>query len=98
MKQIVFCFTLLLAAVLLAQQQAKPPPPTPPTFSQPQTMSGQLPSLRAEPSLAGTNVDAKANGHSVGLGGRVDTMAKHDGCIAQANSASGRLWTRSKAR
>ena len=63
MKQIVFCFTLLLAALPLAQQQAKPPPPTPPPI-------GPQPEI-----WAGTNVDAIANDLSGVLSGSVYAVA-----------------------
>ena|SRR5215469_380612 len=64
-----------------------------------QTMSDQqvegeiLQQFREEPSLADTNVDARANDNSVVLTGSVDTMAQHDLAvqIAQANAGERKI-------
>jgi glucose/arabinose dehydrogenase len=73
-----------------APREQTPAPQAPP----PQTMSNQqvegqiLERLRAEPSLAATNVDVKVDENSVVLTGSVDTVAQHDLAIriAQANA------------
>jgi BON domain len=45
--------------------------------------------LRAEPTLSGTNVDARVDDNSVVLTGSVDTMAQHDLAIRIAQSNAG---------
>jgi len=52
-----------------------------------------LQQFREEPSLADTNVDARANDNSVVLTGSVDTMAQHDLAvqIAQANAGERKI-------
>jgi BON domain len=62
-----------------------PPPEAMPS----QRVEGQIvDQLRAEPTLSGTNVDAKVNDNSVVLTGTVDTVEQRDLAIriAQANA------------
>src|SRR5215469_12064240 len=68
------------------------PPDTqapPPEAMSSQRVEGQIvDQLRAEPTLSGTNIDAKVNENSVVLTGNVDTIEQHDLAlrIAQANA------------
>ena len=61
----------------------------------PQTMSNErvegqiVKQLGAEPSLSGTNIDARANDNSVVLTGNVDTMAQHDLAVRIARANAG---------
>jgi osmotically-inducible protein OsmY len=55
-----------------------------------QQVEGQILSqLRAEPSLSGTNVDAKVDDNSVVVTGNVHTIQQHDLAIAIARSNAG---------
>ena len=58
------------------------PPDTqapPPRAMSSQRVEGQIvDQLRAEPTLSGTNIDAKVNDNSVVLTGSVDTVEQHD--------------------
>lgn len=64
-----------------------------------QTMSSQrvegqiLQQFRAEPTLSGTNIDARVDDNSVVLSGNVDTLAQHDLAIqiAQSNAGNRRI-------
>ena len=63
-------------------------PPAQETSSQ--RVEGQiLDQLRAEPSLSGTNIDARVDDNSVVLTGNVDTLAQHDLAIQVAQSSAG---------
>jgi hypothetical protein len=83
------------------REQMPPDTQAPP----PQTMSrerveGQiLKQLREEPSLSGTNIDARADDNSVVLTGSVDTMTQHDVAvrIAQSNAGNRKVVDRIKA-
>lgn len=48
-----------------------------------------LQQFRVEPSLSGTNIDARANNDSVVLTGTVDTVAQHNDAVRIAQSNSG---------
>ena len=66
-----------------------------------QRVEGQiLDQLRAEPTLSGTNIDARVNGNSVVLSGNVDTLAQHDLAIqiAQSNAGNRRIVDRIKVK
>ncbi len=71
-----------------------------------QTMSSQqvegqiLQQFRDEPTLSGTNIDAKVNDHSVVLSGNADSLAQHDLAIqiAQANAGNRRVVDRIKVK
>ena len=73
------------------QQQIPPDTQAPP----PQTMSSQqvegqiLNRLKEEPSLSGTNIDARVDDTSVVLTGTVDTIAEHDLAVRIAQSNAG---------
>jgi osmotically-inducible protein OsmY len=60
-----------------------------------QTMSSQqvegqiLQQFREEPTLSGTNIDAKVNDSSVVLSGNADSLAQHDLAIQIAQSNAG---------
>jgi hypothetical protein len=77
--------------------QAKPgaqiPPDTqapPPEQMSSRQVEGQtVNSLRAEPALRGTNIDAEVNDTSVVLKGSVDTMTQHDLALRIAKSHAG---------
>jgi hypothetical protein len=83
-------------------QQMPPDTHAPPA----QTMSSQkvegqiLQQLRAEPTLSGTNIDARVNDNSVVLSGNVDTLAQHDLAIqiAQSNASNRRIVDRIKVK
>jgi BON domain len=61
----------------------------------PQAMSSQrveaqiVQQLRAEPSLSGTNVDARVDDNSVVLTGNVDSLRQHDVAVDIAQSNAG---------
>jgi hypothetical protein len=83
-------------------QQMPPDTQAPPA----QTMSSErvegqiLQQLRAEPTLSGTNIDARVNNNSVVLSGNVDTLAQHDLAIqiAQSNAGSRRIVDKIKVK
>jgi hypothetical protein len=55
-----------------------------------QRVEGQiLDQLKAEPTLAGTNVDAQVDDNSVVLTGSVDTLTQHDLAVRIAQSNAG---------
>jgi hypothetical protein len=72
-------------------QQMPPDTQAPPA----QTMSSQrvegqiLDQLKAEPTLSGTNIDARVDHDSVVLTGSVDTLAQHDLAVQVAQSNAG---------
>jgi hypothetical protein len=72
-------------------QQMPPDTQAPPA----QTMSSQrvegqiLDQLKAEPTLSGTNIDARVDNASVVLTGSVDTLAQHDLAVQVAQSNAG---------
>jgi hypothetical protein len=72
-------------------QQMPPDTQAPPA----QTMSSQrvegqiLDQLKAEPTLSGTNIDARVDNDSVVLTGSVDTLAQHDLAVQVAQSNAG---------
>ena len=76
-------------------QQMPPDTQAPPA----ETMSSQkvegqiLQQFRAEPTLSGTNIDARVNDNSVVLSGNVNTLAQHDLAIqiAQSNAGNRRI-------
>jgi hypothetical protein len=76
-------------------QQMPPDTQAPPA----QTMSSQrvegqiLDQLKAEPTLSGTNIDARVDNDSVVLTGSVDTLAQRDLAvqIAQSNAGNRRI-------
>ena len=74
--------------------------PPPHTISSEKAEGQILQQLRDEPSLSGTNVDAKADDNSVVLTGSVDTMAQHDLAvrIAQANAGDRRIVDKIKVK
>ena len=65
----------------------KAPPPE--TMSSEKVEGQILNQLRAEPSLWGTNVDARVDDTSVVLTGSVDTMTQHDLAVRIAQSNAG---------
>lgn len=73
------------------------PPETkapPPHNMSSERVEGQiLQQLRAEPSLSGSNIDARVDDNSVVLTGSVDTMAQHDLAlgIVQANAGDRKI-------
>lgn len=73
------------------RQQLPPDTQAPPA----QTMSSQrvegqiLDQIKAEPTLSGTNIDARVTDGSVVLTGNVDTLAQHDLAIQIAQSSAG---------
>jgi hypothetical protein len=77
------------------EQQMPPDTPAPPA----QTMPSQrvevqiLDQLKAEPTLSGTNIDARVDNDSVVLTGSVDTLAQRDLAvqIAQSNAGNRRI-------
>ena len=83
-------------------QQMPPDTQAPPA----QTMSSQrvegqiLDQLKAEPTLSGTNIDARVDNDSVVLTGSVDTLAQHDLAvqIAQSNAGSRRIVDKIKVK
>ena len=83
-------------------QQMPPDTQAPP----PQTMSSQkvegqiLDQLKAEPTLSGTNIDARVDNDSVVLTGSVDTLAQHDLAvqIAQSNAGNRRIVDKIKVK
>lgn len=80
------------------------PPDTqapPPEIMSSQKLEGQiLDQLRAEPTLSGTNVDARVDNKSVVLTGSVDTMTQHDLAIriAQANAGDRKVVDKIKVK
>jgi hypothetical protein len=72
-------------------QQMPPDTPAPPA----QTMPSQrvevqiLDQLKAEPTLSGTNIDARVDNDSVVLTGSVDTLAQRDLAVQVARSKAG---------
>ena len=83
-------------------QQMPPDTQAPPA----QTMSSQrvegqiLDQLKAEPTLSGTNIDARVDNDSVVLTGSVDTLAQHDLAvrIAQSNAGNRRIVDKIKVK
>ena len=73
--------------------RAQMPPDTkapPPETMSSEKVEGQiLQQLRDEPSLSGTNVDARVDDTSVVLTGSVDTMTQHDLAVRIAQSNAG---------
>ena len=67
--------------------------PPPETMSSEKVASQIIHQLRAEPSLASTNVDARVDDNSVVLTGSVDTMTQHDLAvrIVQANAGDRKI-------
>jgi hypothetical protein len=84
------------------REQMPPDTQAPPA----ETMSSQrvegqiLDQLRAEPTLSGTNIDARVNDNSVVLSGNLDTLAQHDLAIqiAQSNAGNRRIVDRIKVK
>ena len=80
------------------------PPDTqapPPGAMSSQRVEGQIvDQLGAEPTLSGTNIDAKVNDNSVMLTGSVDTVEQHDLAvrIAQANAGDRTIVDRIKVK
>jgi len=85
-----------------------PREPMPPDTQAPpaQTVSSQqvegriLQQFREDPTLSGTNIDAKVNDNSVVLSGNADSLAQHDLAIqiAQANAGNRRVVDRIKVK
>jgi hypothetical protein len=73
------------------EQQMPPDTPAPPAQTMPsQRVEGQiLDQLKAEPTLSGTNIDARVDDDSVVLTGSVDTLAQHDLAVQVARSKAG---------
>ena len=66
-----------------------------------QQVEGQiLQQFREEPTLSGTNIDAKVNDRWVVLSGNADTLAQHDLAIqiAQSNAGGRRIVDRIKVK
>lgn len=88
--------------------QKAPPTQMPPDTHAPppDTMSDQnvegkiLNQLNAEPSLSGTNIDARVDENSVVLSGSVDTVQQHDVAIriAQSNAGDRRIVDKIKVK
>jgi osmotically-inducible protein OsmY len=84
------------------REQMPPDTQAPPA----QTMSSQqvegqiLQQFREEPTLSGTNIDAKVNDSSVVLSGNADSLAQHDLAIqiAQSNAGGRRIVDRIKVK
>jgi hypothetical protein len=76
----------------------KAPPPH--TQSSKRVEGKILQQLRAEPSLSGTNVDAKVDDNSVVLTGTLDTLNQHDLAlrIAQANAGNRKVVDKVKVK
>jgi len=80
------------------------PPDTqapPPEAMSSERVEGQIiDQLRAEPKLAGTNIDARVDDNSVVLTGSVDTVEQHDLAvrIAQANAGDRSIVDRIKVK
>ena len=73
----------------------------PPEARSSERVEGQIvDQLRAEPTLSGTNIDAKVNDNSVILTGSVDTVEQHDLAvrIAQANAGDRNIVDRIKVK
>jgi osmotically-inducible protein OsmY len=68
-----------------------PDTPAPPAQTMPsQRVEGQiLDQLKAEPTLSGTNIDARVDNDSVVLTGSVDTLAQRDLAVQVAQSNAG---------
>jgi hypothetical protein len=73
------------------EQQMPPDTPAPPAQTMPsQRVEGQiLDQLKAEPTLSGTNIDARVDNDSVVLTGSVDTLAQRDLAVQVAQSNAG---------
>jgi BON domain len=74
------------------RQQMPPDTQAPPaqTMSSSQQVEGQiLDQLKAEPTLSGTNVDARVDDNSVMLTGTVNSMTQHDLALQIAQSNAG---------
>jgi osmotically-inducible protein OsmY len=76
----------------------KAPPPQ--TKSSERVEEQILQQLRAEPSLSGTNVDAKVDDNSIVLTGTLDTLNQHDLVlrIAQANAGNRKIVDKVKVK
>jgi hypothetical protein len=84
--------------------RAQMPPDTkapPPERMSSEKVEGQILSqLRAEPSLSGTNIDARVDDNSVVLTGNVDTTTQHHLAvrIAQSNAGSRKIVDKIKVK
>ena len=72
-------------------EQMPPDTQAPPaeTMSSQQVEGQILQQFRDEPTLSGTNIDAKVNDYSVVLSGNADSLAQHDLAIEIAQSKAG---------
>lgn len=84
------------------REQMPPDTQAPPanTMSSQQVEGQILQQFREEPTLSGTNIDAKVNDSSVVLSGNAESLAQHDLAIqiAQSNAGGRRVVDRIKVK